>query len=175
MPDPNSVMWLAETGGKGAGHSDFWRAERIGTFSLFRGYQEDEADFVKEFPQVQFDYSLALWRVTEFSLYMENLTRNLAVGKSGANLTIRWTGLEHRQLGHHNVRRSPLGKYTCHQPSVESHLHLPDTTMIKRTLLRDVKTITQPLFEAFDFFSVTEEQVKQLIKELFDADKEAGI
>ncbi len=168
-------VWLAEGGGKEAGHSDFWRAERIGTFSLFRGFQEDEAVFALRFPQIQFDYSLALWRVAEFLLYIQGLASNLAIGKARANLIVRWTGLESRQLGHHKASFPPLQKHVCRQPSVESQLHLPDTTMIKRTLVQDLRKITRPLFEAFDFFSVTEEQIEQLIKELFDANREAGI
>jgi len=168
-------VWLAETGGKGPGHSDFWRAERIGTFSLFRGYQEDETDFAKQFPQIQLDISLVLWRMAEFLLYIENFSRNLAVGNPHANLRIAWTGLDNRQLGYHKAFAPPLQKHVCHQPSVESHLHIPDTTVIKIALLRNLWTITRPLFEAFDFFSVTEEQVEQLIKGLFDAKKETRI
>ena len=38
-------VWLAEDGGKGPAHSEFWRAEPIGRFSLFRGYQEDGKEF----------------------------------------------------------------------------------------------------------------------------------
>jgi len=32
-------VWLAEQGEKDPGHSDFWCAEKIGTFSLFRGFR----------------------------------------------------------------------------------------------------------------------------------------
>lgn len=168
-------VWLAESGGKGAGHSDFWRAERIGTFSLFRGYQEDDADFAKLFPQIQLDFSLVLWRMAEFLLYIESFSRNLAVGKVQSNLRVRWDGLEGRELGYHKAIGRPFERYVCHQPSVESHLRIADTATIKATLVRDVRLITRPLFEAFDFFSVTEEQAKELIKGLFDADRETKI
>ncbi len=167
-------VWLAEEGGIAAGHSDFWRAERIGTFSLFRGYQEDDEEYSKQFQQIQLDYSLVLWRVAEFLLYLENFAKNLATGLASANLRIRWTGLENRRLGYHKAFRPLLGDHVCRQLSVEAQLHLADTTTIRKTLIRDVQRITHPLFEAFGFFSVTEEQVKQLIKGLFDADKEAG-
>lgn len=43
-------VWLAETGDKGPSYSDFWRAEPIGRFSLFRGYQEDDAEFQSNHP-----------------------------------------------------------------------------------------------------------------------------
>jgi hypothetical protein len=168
-------VWLAESGGKGPGHSDFWRAERIGTFSLFRGYQEDEGDFSKRHPHIQLDFSLVLWRVTEFLLYIESFARNLAIGKARANLRIRWTGLENRQLGHHKAFAFPLDKRVSHQPLVETQLHVSDTTAIRKTLLKDLVTITRPLFEAFDFFSVTEDEAEELIRGVFDVRKEGGI
>lgn len=167
-------VWLAEEGGKGAGHSDFWRAERIGTFALFRGYQEDEPDFSRQHPQIQLDFSLVLWRVTEFLLYIERFAKNLAAGSVSANLQIRWTGLENRRLGYHKALFPVPQENICRQPFVESKLHVADTSMIRKMMIRDVKRITSPLFEAFGFFSVTDGQIKQLLIGLFDADKEAN-
>jgi len=168
-------VWLAEDGGKGPAHSDFWRAERIGTFSLFRGYQEDEVDFSNQFPGLQLDYSLVLWRIAEFLLYIENFSKNLGLGPTSANLRVRWTGLENRQLGYHKAILPPLDKRICRQPSVESQLNLPNATVIKKSLIQDIREITRPLFELFNFFSLTDEEIKLLIKDLFDADKEIGI
>jgi hypothetical protein len=83
--------------------------------------------------------------------------------------------LETRQLGYHKALFPPLENYVCHQPLIETKLHLPDTTAIRRTLVQNVRSITRPLFEAFDFFAVTEDQIKQLLKGVFDADRESGI
>jgi len=167
-------VWLAEDGGKGSAHSDFWRAEKIGTFSLFRGYQEDDADFAKRYPKINLDYSLVLWRVSEFLLYLENFAANLSDGSVAADIRIRWTGLENRKLGNHNVlcEFGTLGERICQQWMVESALHIENTAMVKKTLIRDVQAITRPLFEVFDFFSLNEEEVKILVQGLFDADKE---
>jgi len=167
-------VWLAEDGGMGSAHSDFWRAEKIGTFSLFRGYQEDETGFAKRYPKIQLDCSLVLWRVSELLLYLENFARNLGAGTLSANVRIRWTGLENRRLGNHKSmsRFGMLQEHICRQPSVESVLHIGNTSLVKKTLIRDVQTITHPLFEVFDFFSLNEEQVKALVQGLFDADKE---
>ncbi len=166
-------VWLAEDGGKGPGHSDFWRAEKIGTFSLFRGYQEDEVEFVQRHPKVQLDYSLVLWRVSEFLLYLESFAANLGVGRVSANVRVRWTGLENRQLGNHKFMFGPLlEECICHQSSVESSFHVADASKIKKTLITDVRAITRPLLEVFDFFALTEDQVKTTVKGLFDADKE---
>lgn len=38
--------------------------------------------------------------------------------------------------------------------------------------IRNVREITQPLFAVFGFFEVSENQVKNLLKGLFDADRE---
>lgn len=167
-------VWLAEDGGKWSAHSDFWRAEKFGTFSLFRGYQEDEADFAQRYPKIQLDYSLALWRVSEFLLYLESFAGNLGASPLSANIRIRWTGLENRRLGNHNAMSSfgMLQERICRQPSVESVFHIDSTSTVKKTLIRDVQAITRPLFEVFDFFSLSEEQVKASVQRLFDADKE---
>lgn len=168
-------VWLAEEGGKGPAHSDFWRAEKIGTFSLFRGYQEDETDFAKSYPGIGVDYSLVLWRISEFLLYLENFAGHLGAGPLAANVRIRWTGLENRRLGSHKdmVGLGTLRKQVCRQASVESVLHIDNTTVIRKTLIRDIQAITRPLFEAFHFFSLNEEEVKGLVRGLFDATKES--
>ena len=44
---------------------------------------------------------------------------------------------------------------------------------MKNTLIDNVKRITQPLFETFDFFSLNELQVKSMLQGLFNADKES--
>lgn len=165
-------VWLAESGGKGPSHSDFWRAEKIGTFSLFRGYQEDDEEYSKQYPAIQLDFSLVLWRVAEFLLYIESFAKNLASGPVNANLQIRWVELENRQLGYHKAA-IPIRNRVCRQPTVESRYRIVDASTIKKTLIRDVHEITSPLFEVFNFFSVNEEQVKQIIRGLFDADRES--
>ncbi len=168
-------VWLAENGGRSSGHSDFWRAEKIGTFSLFRGYQEDEDDFVRRFPQITFDYSLVLWRVSEFLLYLEKFAQNLASSPASANVSIRWHGLKDRMLGNNNAMFPMLQNHVSRQPSVQSAYRILNTSLIKKTLVTDVQRITAPLFEAFGFFAMNEDQVKSVIHKLFDADREGGI
>lgn len=166
-------VWLAEEGGKEAGHSDFWRAERIGAFSLFRGYTEDEPEFSRRYAHVQFDYGLMLWRMAEFLLYMEAFAQNLGVGAIGANVRFQWTGLENRRLGLHRGVALPAGlQPVSRQSSVETRYHIPDTAAVKKTLIPAVRRITEPLFEAFGFFSLTDVQIHEQIRELFDPDRE---
>ena len=165
-------VWLVDDAEKGSPHSEFWRAEKVGTFSLFRGYQEDEADFAQRHPKIQLDYSLLLWRVSEFLLYLESFAKNLGAGPLSANIRIRWTGLNNRRLGNYDLKfgSGMSQERICRQPSVDSTFHIVSTSVVKRTLIRDVQAITRPLFEVFDFFALSEEQVKLLVQKLFDAD-----
>jgi hypothetical protein len=110
--------------------------------------------------------------VAEFLLYIESFAKNLASGPVNANMQIRWVGLENRQLGYHKAV-IPIRDRVCRQPMVESQYRIVDTSTIKKTLVRDVHKITSRLFEVFSFFSVAEEQVKEDIRRLFDADKES--
>ena len=165
-------VWLAETGGRGPSHSDFWRAEPIGTFALFRGYDEDEEVFKERYPDIQFDVSLVLWRVAEVLLYLESFSEQLAVLPVSANIRFRWTALENRRLGSRNSLFWHLPERICHQSTVESSYHIQDTSQLRKTLIGDVQKITRPLFETFDFFSVSDAQVKSMLKGLFGAEKE---
>jgi hypothetical protein len=168
-------VWLAEDGDKGPGHSDFWRAEPSGRFALFRGYQEDETDFRQRLGLQQeriVDFSLFLWRVSEFLLYLESFSKQMSVKDSKAVLKITWKGLENRMIGCHNGFDTLYEDYICHQDLVNSTYEITTCATMKKELIRDVHEITTPLFEAFNFFSVSEEQIKDHIAKLFDPEKE---
>ena len=167
-------VWLAEDGDKGPGHSDFWRAEPSGRFVLFRGYQEDETDFRERLNLEQriIDFSLFLWRTSELLLYLESFSKQMSVGNSKAIVGITWRGLENRIIGYHKGFRQ-YGNYICHQDMVSSTHEIASCSDIKKNLIHDVHTITMPLFEAFNFFSITEEQIKDHIRKLFDPEKES--
>ncbi len=168
-------VWLAEDGGKGPGHSDFWRAEPSGRFSLFRGYQEDGEGFPRTSPGKIVDFYLVLWRVSEFLLYIENFSRQIKTKDSKAILKINWNGLKNRKIGTHK-NEIPLShmdnNYICKQDEISFTYEINNCNDIKRNLLRDVHVITKPLFEAFNFFSVEERSIKSHIKGLFDVEKE---
>jgi hypothetical protein len=171
-PFKNGIeVWLAEDGGKGAGHSDFWRAELVGRFSLFRGYQEDESDFKKRFGDVDLDVSLVIWRIAEFLLYLERFAERLGVPPVQGVVKVHWTGLEGRRLGYHKAAL-PLDRHICRDSSIESRILINDTAKIKKTLVKDVHRITRPLFESFDFFELKADQVERYLNGLFDASTE---
>lgn len=167
-------VWLAEDGDKGPGHSDFWRAEPTGRFALFRGYQEDGSDFRERLNLQEkiIDFSLVLWRISEFLLYLENFSKQMSVEDSKAIVKITWRGLGNRRIGYHKGFDKLYEHYICHQNMVSSRLEIASCRDIKKNLIHDVYTVTMPLFEVFNFFSITEEQLKDHIKKLFDSEKE---
>lgn len=169
-------VWLAEDGDKGPGYSDFWRAELSGRFALFRGYQEDETDFRQRLnlQQVRIvDFSIFLWRVSEFLLYLENFSKQMSVKDSRAILKITWKSLENRRIGYHKGFSNRLyEEYICHQDMVSSIYNIASCADIKKNLIRDVHAITLPLFESFNFFTISEDQIKDHIAELFNPEKE---
>jgi len=174
-PYQNGIeVWLAEDGDKGPGHSDFWRAELSGRFALFRGYQEDESDFQKHMNTQEkiVDFSLVLWRITEFILYLESFSKQMLVEHSKAKVKVTWNGLKNRGIGYHKGFDRIYENYICHQDTVSSIFEIASCSEIKKNLISLVHTITSPLFEIFNFFNITEEQLKNHIQKLFDPDKE---
>jgi transcriptional regulator with XRE-family HTH domain len=167
-------VWLAEDGDKDSGHSDFWRAEPRGRFSLFRGFQEDGGDFIGKSERKLLDFSIVLWRVSEFLLYLENFSKKLNLGDVSATVKFHWHGLENRRLWNHNDMFSVIENETdiCNQESIESLLNIGSCERIKNNLIDDVHKITLPLFESFNFFSIEKSKIKKLVKKLFDPDTE---
>lgn len=164
-------VWLAEKGGKDPGHSDFWRAETVGRFALFRGYQEDGQDFEAQYSHIGLDYSLVTWRVAEVLLYLEKFAKHLAINQIGANLSFSWNNLEGRRLGYHKLVSPADQEYVCRQSKVESSIRIPDTALIRENLYSSVHQVVNPLFEAFSFFHLSEDQVSELLSELVDDDR----
>lgn len=172
-PYKNGIeVWLAEDGDKGPGYSDFWRAEPSGRFSLFRGYQEDDRDFTVKSERRLLDFSLVLWRVSEFFLYLDNFAKNLSLQYASASMKLNWRGLLDRQICYHKGFSRMYEYDISTNEAVESSLKIPECGRIKNNLIKNVHEITKPLFESFNFFSLTEDQIKDHIKDLFDADKE---
>lgn len=168
-------VWLAEDGDNGPAHSDFWRAEPSGRFTLFRGYQEDDAEFRERLKLKEriVDFSLTLWRVSELLLYIESFAKQMLVADSMAVLKIVWTALENRRIGYHKALLDRLYEHhICRQDMVDSIYKIASCADIKKNLIHDVKEITEPLFETFDFFSISEEDIRGNIAKLFDPEKE---
>lgn len=174
-PYKNGIeVWLAEDGNKDPDNSDFWRAETTGRFSLFRGHQEDGSEFRSRLNASEkvIDFHLVLWRISELLLYLESFSNQMAVGSSRATVKIVWNGLKERRIFSHEGIGRPYAQHICQQDEVSSTYDISSCSEIKKTLIKDVHSITTPLFEAFRFFSVTEDEIKHHIRRLFDHEKE---
>jgi hypothetical protein len=68
---------------------------------------------------------------------------------------------------------SPLYEgHVSRQDIIESECAIEDASTIKETLIDTVHSVTTPVLEAFNFWSMTRDEVKAHIKGLFDPDTE---
>jgi hypothetical protein len=143
------------------GHSDFWQASPKGMMFLLRGYQEDSTRDVE--PGTILDLILPIWRMGECLLHAERLAKML-MRTEATTIAFRsvWTGLTGRTLvSWANPRRpffDPRGP--SRQDSVTSECTIP-SDQISETLPELVKGLTQPLYEAFDFYDVPATVVRE--------------
>lgn len=151
------------------GHSDFWRAEPSGRFSLLRGHQEDGLEYQAN---NAFDFVIILWRIAEILLYIENVTKKLGISKTSSIIRMTWTGLKGRKISTKNteVMLSPDNNYICRQDKVFVTHVVPETDAIKSSLVQDTHKISGPLFEAFNFFSLSPDVIKNHLRTLLQSD-----
>lgn len=160
--------WLAGEGGKGGGRSDFWRAEPIGIFSTFRGYREDEQEYAAQYPNIQFDASIALWRITEVLLYLESFAQRFAREPVNANVRFRWTGLENRRLGDgRNPDKTPWER-VCRQAGVQTGMNIHDPANLKPRLMNLLQKLSHDLLQAFAFYRASDDDVMRYLYGLYD-------
>lgn len=81
-------------------HSDFWRVSSNGSAYLTRGYTEDSGHVLdgRVGPGEVFDLTLPIWRLGETILHARSLANNLIVGEARVAFSIRFTGLNGREL-----------------------------------------------------------------------------
>jgi hypothetical protein len=144
-----------------SGHSDFWRASPKGMMFLLRGYHEDSE--LSAEPGTVLDVTLPIWRMGECLLHAERLAKTLK-GNEATTIAFRsvWTGLTGRTLVSWATPRrlffDPRGP--SRQDSVTSE-RIIRSDQISETLPEIVKSLTQPLYEAFDFYDVPSTVVRE--------------
>jgi transcriptional regulator with XRE-family HTH domain len=149
--------WLAEPGAgesfTDGAHSDLWRGDPGGRMFLIRGYQEDDGPDATGRGGV-LDITLPVWRVGECLLHAERLAGRL--GGARIDLRMRWDGLMDRELVSLSGSREVHPGRICRQDSVSAVVEV-DAMRIGETLPELVKSLVEPLFASFDFFSPVEE------------------
>lgn len=137
-------------------HSDFWRASPKGKLFLLRGYQDDGDDARRRGiqPGTVFDFVLPIWRVGECLLHAHRLATRLAGQSASVLIRFTWEGLANRVLSNWTCPARDLSyARRCYQSTVTSELLSPAGDIIDQ-LPEAVKKITNPLYEAFDFFDM---------------------
>jgi hypothetical protein len=143
------------------GHSDFWQASPKGKMFLLRGYQEDSARNAE--PGTILDLVLPIWRIGECLLHAERLVKTL-MGNETTTIAFRsvWTGLTGRTLVSWAEPRRVLflQRGPSRQDAVTSNRIIP-SDQISESLPELVKTLTQPLYEVFDFYDIPSNVVRE--------------
>jgi hypothetical protein len=144
-------------------HSDFWRASPEGMAFLLRGYEVDSDPSVVE-PGTRFDLALPVWRVGECLLHAERLANALTDQPISVLIRFSWEGLAGRMLDALTRRQWRSFPFNIlersHQDSVTSEMLVP-SNRIGENLPEIVQTLTKPLYEAFDFFSLPPEMIRE--------------
>lgn len=132
-------------------HADYWRATTDGSLFMIRGYKADSQDDVE--PGEVLDFIQPIWQVGECLLHAKRLSRELCDGTSDITVEVRWTGLRGRTLSKIFNRRGlfPPNNRQSHQDTVTVSKRL-SVADIEKSLPEVVESLTQPLYQAFDFY-----------------------
>jgi len=157
--------WLAPRSRfEDAAHSDFWRASPKGMMFLLRGYQEDSnSDRIE--PGTIFDLTLPVWRVGECLLHAERLANILTDQSTSIIFRVTWEGLSGRTLKAWASGRILFPEWQSRQDSVTSEIVVP-ADHIGTNLPEIVSTLTQPLYEVFDFFTPPPKMIQEEISKM---------
>lgn len=149
-------------------HSDFWRASREGKLFLLRGYHDDgnEAREKGIQPGMVFDFVLPIWRVAECLFHAHRLATRLAGQSASVLIRFTWEGLANRVLSNWACPERYLSHARkCYQSAVTSELLISAGDIVDQ-LPEAVKEVTNPLYEAFDFFDMPLSVIKEELEKM---------
>lgn len=155
--------WLKDSLHGDAAHSDFWRASPQGMMFLLRGYQED-CEYNNS--GTIFSLTLPIWRVGECLLHAERLANEIGGPSSIVNFNVTWEGLAGRILSSWPSRRLLfLDERRAVQNSVTSKISI-QADQISSRLPEIVENLVKPLYEIFDFYTVSLQLVREELAEM---------
>lgn len=130
---------------------------------LLRGYDEDSKSELE--PGKVLDLTLHVWRVGECLLHAERLA-NVLDQSALVLFRVTWEGLSGRTLrAWANPRRIILDRWHSRQDSVTSEVSV-SVNRISSTLPEIIGNLTQPLYEAFDFFKPSPKMIEEELSEM---------
>lgn len=134
---------------------DYWAINKNGSFYLLKSIFEDQRK-----PGYIF-FNTRIVRIAETLMYLSNLYKKLGVGDDNEfYVEIRHTGLKGRIIG------ASGNRYVHERTSNENESAVKVCTtinQIENNLVAIVKEFTTPLFEIFDFFSVSDEILTDIV------------
>jgi len=150
--------WLGG-GQRSLGMADFWRVSPFGKLYLLRNHQEDTG--MTEKPKTILDLVLPVWRAGECLLHAARFAAAVGVPSADVHMSCSWTGLRGRVL---KTLASP------HRILFERYASMEDviTTQVS-TRASDIdiqlpeltRSLTESLYEAFDFFTPPPEMCRE--------------
>lgn len=144
--------WLRENTFGDPAHSDFWRSAPKVMMYLLRGYQEDSVPQSLP-PGTIFDLTIPVWEVGACLLHAERFAKAIREQPIAIDFQVTWTGLAGRELtAWSSPRRALSSGRRSRQSEVSSRIQI-QSDKISETLTEIVATLTQPLYEIFDFFT----------------------
>ncbi|MCL5104345.1 MAG: ATP-binding protein [Armatimonadetes bacterium] len=147
--------FLRDTSSADAMHSDFWQASPEGMLFELRGYESDCDSRIE--PGTILDVLEPIRLVGECLLHAERFVNALAVADASILMHALWEGLSGRVLkfwfGDFGRRIYDLDYYKIEQDSIESEILVP-VEKITTNLPELVQNVTQPLYEAFNFYAI---------------------
>lgn len=166
--DDGLEAWTANGGIQDVSVSDYWRIEDDGRFFLLRGYESDSEGGLRKpscDPGTIFDPIIAIWRVAEFILRVEEIAREMFEGEFQISIDGYWNGLSGRSLRSISGRRFFPPGLNSEQDVVESMVLL-EPGSIPDFLADYVDELTAPLFRAFGETQISRKVIEEEVAEL---------
>jgi hypothetical protein len=171
--DGTIECWLGEGANLtvlGPSSNDYWRASPEGLLYIVRGYEDDDPRENRQHggePGQTLDLLLPIWRACEGLLHAHRLARLLGADDATVTFTARWGGLNGRRLTTWSApNRIPFATtYRSRQFGVDATV-VARATEIPDRLVELVGELLAPLYEIFDFFTLSENLLKEEVEKL---------
>ncbi len=158
---------LSDLNGGWSQHFEFMRFEPRGDFYLRRVMQDDLSDKVS--PRTVLDPFLITYRIAETFVVGLRIARALDWDADGsAGFAFRWCGLAQRRLSSwaNPMRFLSVGGVSQTE-TVQSYVEVPIATP-ETSIAPFVASVAEPLFAAFDGYSLPQEAYEELCRRLIE-------
>ena len=147
--------------------SDYWRASRKGQLYTIRGYTEDSLEDRRSVqPGTIVDVTLPVWRIGEV-LYFASRFLNEFNDVQAVIVNCRFTGLSGRTITSINPGRWTSSR-PCHSGQVETSANVTPQ-QLQENVVEIVHQILTPLYEAFDFYTLSRTLVEEELSPTYSA------